>query len=202
MAFNTIYRQFEKPWIYRLSQFILAPGSKKATTQRIKQLLKQLPTAHRILEIGCGPSSFLWQMGLHPIGLDLSHVYTLTFHHHGYEVINGSAVALPFLDRSFDGVWSIGLLHHLSDGEAQQAVIEMMRICLPGGYIVIFDSVLPNPSWRRPVAYFLRRVDRGRFVRREEEIKNLLPLNRCFKMERITYSLNGLEAMLVYSVCK
>ncbi len=197
---NALYRLLGRPWIYRLSQLLLSLGGDKVTP-RIKQLLKQLPPAQRILDIGCGPSSFLWQADLHPIGLDLSHAYILTFHRHGGPAVNGSAVALPFPDRSFDGVWSIGLLHHLSDGEAHRAVCEMIRICRPGGYLVIFDAVLPDLCWRRPAAYLIRRVDRGRFVRREEDFKALLPFGKNFIMERITYSLSRLEAMLVYGVC-
>jgi len=77
----------------------------------------------------------------------------------------------------------------------------MIRICRPGGYIVVFDAVLPNPGWRHPVPYLIRRSDRGRYVRREEDFKSLLPFGKNFIMERITYSLSKLEGMLVYGVC-
>jgi SAM-dependent methyltransferase len=197
---NAFYRILEHPWVYRFSQRLLSFGGDKVTP-KIQQLTEQLPATYRILDIGCGPSSLLWQTGLHPIGLDLSHAYALAFHGHGDLAITGSAVALPFLERSFDGVWSIGLLHHLRDDEARRAVEEMIRICRPGGYIVVFDAVLPNPGWRHPVAYLIRRSDRGRYVRREEDFKALLPFGKNFIMERITYSLSKLEGMLVYGVC-
>ena len=200
MDSHALHRLLERPCIYQLSQLVLSYGGDKVTP-KIQQLTEQLPAAHRILDIGCGPSSLLWQTGLHPIGLDLSHAYALAFHGHGNSAITGSAVALPFLERSFDGVWSIGLLHHLRDDEARRAVEEMIRICRPGGYIVVFDAVLPNPGWRHPVAYLIRRSDRGRYVRREEDFKALLPFGKNFIMERITYSLSKLEGMLVYGVC-
>ena len=190
----------EQPWIYRVSQFLFSLGGEKVTP-RIKQLLTQLPPAQHILDIGCGPSSSLWKVGLHPIGLDLSHAYILTFRRRGGAAVNGSAVALPFPDRSFDGVWSFGLLHHLSDSEVRRAVCEMIRICRPGGYLVIVDAVLPDLAWRRPAAYLIRRADRGKFVRREEHFRALLPSGKNFVMERITYSLSRLEAILVYGVC-
>lgn len=112
--------------------------------------------------------------------------------------MRGSAVALPFSDGSFDGVWSVGLLHHLPDDMARQAVREMVRVCCPSGYIVILDAVLPDPIWRRPLAYALRRADRGKFVRRENEFKTILPPDKCFATERFTYTYNGLEVLVCW----
>ena len=201
MSENWIYRLLEKPWIYRLNR-LLAPGTGKAIAQTVNGLLTQLPPAHRILDVGCGPSSQLWRVGLHPIGLDLSFSYSAAFSHCGGPAVTGSAAALPFSDSSFDGVWSFGLLHHLPEGVARQAVSEMLRVCRPGGYMVIFDAVLPDPGWRRPIAYALRRVDRGKFMRREDEFKAILPPDKSFIMGRITYSFNGLEAMLVHTICR
>jgi len=200
MNSHMFYRLLERPWIYRLSQLFLAPGGEKAFKQKIKQLLTQLPPAHRILDVGCGPSSWLWRVGLYPVGLDLSFDYTAAFSHHGQTAITGSADALPFLDNSFDGVWSIGLLHHLSDSEARQAVSEMMRICCPGGYVVIFDAVLPEPPWKRPVAWMIRRLDRGRFIRTQFALESILPQCEGWICERLSYSLTGLEGLLCKSL--
>ena len=202
MSNNVVFRLLGWPWIYRLSQLLLAPGAEKAITEKIKDSLAQIPPADRILDVGCGPSSWLWRVGLHPVGLDLSPAYTATFSQYGEPAVTGSAVALPFPDGSFDGVWSIGLLHHLPDGVARQAVSEMVRACRPGGYTVIFDAVLPDLTWRHPVAYMLRRADRGKFMRREDAFKAILSSDSLFIVERITYSYNGLEAMLVHTICR
>jgi SAM-dependent methyltransferase len=196
MIKNAVYRLLERSWVYRLSQFLLAPGAEKAITESIRQLLTQLPPAQRILDIGCGPSSYLWRVGLHPVGLDISSNYTATFTLHGEPAVTGSAASLPFHDGSFNGVWSIGLLHHLSDGEARGAVGEMIRICRPGGYIVIFDAVSPEPAWRRPVAQIVRRLDRGRFMRTQSALETFLLKREGWTCERISYSLAGLEGLL------
>jgi hypothetical protein len=58
MIKNAVYRLLERPWVYRLSQLLLSVGAKNLPL-RIKQLLLQLPPAQRILDIGCGPSSYL-----------------------------------------------------------------------------------------------------------------------------------------------
>ena len=196
MCKNVIYRLLERPRIYRLAQLLLAPGAEKTFIQKIKQLLTQLPPAHRILDVGCGPSSWLWRVGLHPVGLDLSLVYTLTFSQKAGPAVTGSAAALPFFDNSFDSVWSIGLLHHLPDDVACQAVSEMVRICRPGGYIVIFDAVLPEPAWQRPVAQIIRKLDRGRFMRTQLNLESILLEHEGWICERFSYSLTGLEGLL------
>jgi SAM-dependent methyltransferase len=186
-------------WVYGLSQFILAPGADKAITQKLNHLVTHLPAAHFVLDVGCGPSSWLWRVGLHPVGIDLSPAYSATFSHKEELAVVGTATTLPFFNGCFDAVWGISLLHHLPDNMARHVVSEMLRVCRPGGYIVLFDAVLPESGWRHPIAYVLRYLDRGQFMRREEEFKEILKIdNNSFFLERITYSLNGLEAMLAY----
>ena len=56
-------------------------------------------------------------------------------------LVLGEAEVLPFRDRQFDAVLSIGGFNHFSDPEA--ALREMTRVVRPGGRIVISDE-LPN----------------------------------------------------------
>ena len=191
-----IHRLLKQPWLYGLSQFLLTPGAKSAIRRKI---LDEIPSGRRILDVGCGPSSWLWKVDLHPVGFDLSPAYTASFSQGGEPAVTGSSAALPFRDGSFDGVCSFGLLHHLPDDMARQTVVEMVRVCRPTGYMMIFDAVLPDPAWRRPVAYTIRRADRGKFMRRENEFKAILPPDISFAVERFTYSYNGLEALLCWS---
>jgi SAM-dependent methyltransferase len=107
---------------------------------------------------------------------------------------------LPFKDRCFGGVWSVGLLHHLTDSDVADTVREMMRVCRVGGYVAILDAVMPNPAWGRPVAYTLRRLDRGQFVRSQPHLLSLFPNLASWKIERFTYALTGLEFVGCYFV--
>jgi SAM-dependent methyltransferase len=198
MGNETIYRVLEQPAIYRAIQSLCAPGAQKSLTRRIDQLIKELPEARSVLDIGCGPSSWLWKSQLHPVGLDLSFSYTTAFSRRGDPVVNASAAALPFSDNSFDAVWCIGLLHHIPDGDAHLTVSEMMRVCRVGGYVAILDAVMPRKAWRRPVAYGLRRFDRGQFVRHQQGLLSLLPERESWKVERFTYALTGLEILGCY----
>lgn len=193
-----VYRVLDRPSVYRLAQRVLSPGAEKHFHRKLLEVWRDLPPVSRVLDVACGPSSRLWSIGMRPIGLDLSYGYAAAFHRAGGTCVTGSAVQLPFADGSMDGVWSQGLLHHLPDAVARQAVREMCRVTAPGGCIVIWDSVLPDPAWRRPIAYAIRKLDRGRFVRHEEQLLSLLPSRLSWRIERFTYSYIGLEGLGLY----
>lgn len=196
MSEGAVYRALEQPWLYRLSQALLAPGAEKALTDKFARIVERFPRGERILDVGCGPQSWLWMLGLRPTGLDLSPVYAAKFKQHGETAITGSATHLPFADHSFDAVWSIGVLHHMTDGMVRQAVSEMVRVCSASGYVVVFDAVLPEPAWRHPVAWLLRRLDRGRNMRRQQTLESLLINRADWLCERIQYSLLGHEGLV------
>jgi ubiquinone/menaquinone biosynthesis C-methylase UbiE len=50
-------------------------------------------------------------------------------------IVQGSALAMPFADASFDRVYSIGCLHHT--GDLPRAVAEVRRVLRPGGRAVV-----------------------------------------------------------------
>jgi SAM-dependent methyltransferase len=190
-----IYDVLRIPAVYRLSQMILGAGCEQAIRSRIRSILDQLPPGQRVLDVGCGPVSYLWQVGLDPVGLDLEPAYTKAFAKGGREVVTASADNIPFEDGSFDSVWTLGLLHHLPDPVARMAVGEILRVCRPGGYIVVFDAVLPEPAWRRPFAHALRRLDRGRHMRTQAQLESILPPAEILVLERCTYTYTGLEGL-------
>jgi len=189
----------ENPRLFRLSQAVVAPGAERGIQRVMAELLRQLPPARLLLDVGCGPTSRLWRVGLHPMGVDCSLAYLRKYTARGSPAIAASAIDLPFASQQFDAVWSIGLLHHLSDSAAHRAVQEMVRVCRRGGHVVILDGVLPQSPWYRPVAYGVRRFDRGRFMRREHDLTALLPSDVTFQTLRVTYSLNGLELVACWS---
>ncbi len=188
-----LYNLLESPLLYRMVQLCFAPGAEKLLTKALSELSASLPTAGKILDVGCGPSSWLWKVGRKPIGFDLSHSYTTVFSQSGNVAVTGSCFNLPFIDNSFAGVWCIGVLHHLSDTEVRHSVGEMLRVCRPGGHVVILDAVLPEPLWKRPVAAIIRRLDRGKYMRTENRLKSLMPEQLRFQSKRYTYTYTGLE---------
>ena len=188
------------PWCYRASQAILAPGADRMLTAALRERKQQLPEPDLLLDVGCGPASWLWKIGWQPLGLDLSHKYTKAFRQYGQNAVTASACELPLADGVFASVWCIGLLHHLPDDLARQAVREMLRVCRPGGYVIVHDAVLPENLWFRPIAALIRRLDRGRNMRNQEQLATLLPSDKNWHIRRYTYTMNGLEMLECFTV--
>ena len=153
-----------------------------------------------MLDVGCGPRSWLRDIETAAFGVDISPDFTRAFHRAGGRAVLASAIALPFRDGCFQSVWSFGLLHHLPEHEARCAIREMRRVTRAGGRTVIFDAVLPNSAWRRPLAALLRRLDRGRWMRRQNSLEALLAASalnakESWMCERMTYAHTGLEGL-------
>lgn len=202
MAKLSFYKLLESPLAYKLSQMIFAPGAKYFLTRQLRQLHPALTVCSGpILDVGCGPSSWLWKINLKPVGLDILHNYSLTFRQTTNAAVTGSATDLPFEDNSFAAVFSLGVLHHLDNSDAKKTISEIHRVCKTAGTIVILDAVLPESKLSRPVAALIRKKDRGCFMRTQEQQKKLLDHPDKWAYKRYTYTLTGLE-MLEYTIQK
>jgi ubiquinone/menaquinone biosynthesis C-methylase UbiE len=192
---DQLYSILDRPWVYGFAQKLLAPGAEYAVTRHIGEMLSALPPGDPLLDLGCGPKSWLTQLGLSPVGLDLNPSYMKSYRYLGGSGVVATAAKVPFRGGSFAGVWSIGLLHHLPEHTARAALFEAIRVCRPGGYVAVLDAVTPHSVRKRPLAAFIRRRDRGAFMRNEESVRSLLP--NCGKWEstRFTYSATGLEML-------
>jgi SAM-dependent methyltransferase len=69
----------------------------------------------------------------------------------------GHAAALPFVDESFDLVFCRTALHHFPDPE--RCVVEMARVCRPGGRVVVSDMIAPSVQVRDAFDDLHRRID-------------------------------------------
>jgi SAM-dependent methyltransferase len=162
----------ERPRVYALAGRLLAPGTASALAARIAAEVATLPPG-RHLDLGCGPASRLARAGVSPIGVDLSPAYARALRRTGGLAVVARAEALPFRTGAFGAAWSFGLLHHLSDEAARRALAEARRVAR-SGRIVVFDAVWPRQARRRPLAWALRRLDRGGFMRDEAALHALL----------------------------
>jgi SAM-dependent methyltransferase len=122
-------------------------------------ILRRLPerTGLRLLDVAIGDGVYTgwlprdWSI----VGIDVSTVQLANCrgHNHGRDLrlVLGEAEVLPFRDRQFDAVLSIGGFNHFNDPEA--ALREMVRVVRPGATIVISDE-LPNLTdrmWGRKI---------------------------------------------------
>ncbi len=111
--------------------------------QWVLNKLNPKPGFH-LLDVACGEGHLLRfanEMGLHPIGIDLSYIATKTANR-----IVGNNIALvsdgeylPFPNQTFDYVTNLGSLEHFVSPE--RGLAEMGRRLKPDGWIAI---VLPN----------------------------------------------------------
>jgi SAM-dependent methyltransferase len=186
----------DAPVVYRLSQRLLAPGAQPRLLARLGECLAGRPQAGPVLDVGCGPESLLGGVGLAPVGVDIAADRVAEFRlRAGGPAVVADATALPFAAAAFAVVWSNGLLHHLPDRAAGQAVRELARVTRPGGLCVIFDGVLPQRWWRHPVAWVIRRLDRGAWMRDQRALEALLAPLGSWRMTRLTYASTGLEGL-------
>jgi SAM-dependent methyltransferase len=106
---------------------------------------------------------------------------------------------LPFRDSSFDETRSSSFLHHLPPDSALRVIKEMLRCTRPPGKVIIFDGVWPRNPVYRPLAWLIRRYDRGQWVRTEQQLLDLAKraYDGNWQHKRFTYTLSGLEGMLL-----
>lgn len=99
----------------------------------------------RILDVGCDVGYLLKELSKickSAVGVDFRHLEIDPAS--GYRFVQADCHNLPFEDRSFDLVISIGTLEHVSDYEL--AITEMKRVLSPGGYLLLFMG--PTPLWK------------------------------------------------------
>ncbi|MCL5292417.1 MAG: class I SAM-dependent methyltransferase [Actinobacteria bacterium] len=164
----------------------------KAKFDYLKSLI---PPKGRSLEVGAGEahlSAYLAKIGYETTALDYSEealkLAETNFERQGVtgNFVVGDAFGLPFEDRSFDLVFSTGLLEHYED--PSPIVREMVRLVEPGG--LFFSDIVPDKfsllrafkSWRRQPDGMDGFYERGF---RKEEIEKILADARLHEVEVI-----------------
>lgn len=170
-----IYRVLDRPFFYRLTRTLLAPHGVTDMHRALRRFVGSLPPAQRVLDVACGPESWLEAVGIDPVGADLMEGYVQHFVSRGRRGVVAGADALPFADATFDAVWTVALLHHLPDDTARRTIDEMRRVCRPGGAVAVIDGVYPDRAWTHPFAHAVRAADRGEFMRTADGMARLLP---------------------------
>ncbi|NEW39536.1 class I SAM-dependent methyltransferase [Nocardia cyriacigeorgica] len=137
---------YERAW--RPALFYLASGRTTDSDRRFAAESLRLPSAHRVLDIACGPGNFTRYLSEqlpgdgYAVGVDFSPpmLARAVADNSGQRVgyLRGDARFLPFADGSFDAVCCFGALYLIPDPLA--AAREMIRVLAPGGRIAITTS--------------------------------------------------------------
>lgn len=105
----------------------------------------------RLLEVGCGVGAVLGILGRSFPGLTLSGV-DISAEQIGFARRNladlglpadlrvADALDLPHPDRSFDHVWMMWILEHMTEDAAVRALREAHRVLVPGGTITVIEA--------------------------------------------------------------
>lgn len=112
--------------------------------------LASLPDHSRVLDVGTSTGWMAIMLGAHGhqvVGIDVDGDALASATKFAYQFgpdvaerisfLPGNAIELPFEAESFDGVFSFESLHHFPN--CQNALDEMLRVCRPGGVLVIAD---------------------------------------------------------------
>ena len=138
----------------------------------------------RILDLGCGPGD---RANIFPqdsyLGIDIDH-QAIAFAQQKYwgEFRVMDALQLALDDSSFDWVLAGGFFHHLSDADALGALKEARRVLKPSGKMLALAVVWPL-SRLNLVGWAIRSLDRGRYIRTNNEFARLFAVH--FDIEKI-----------------
>lgn len=116
-----------------------------------------VPSGGRVLDAGCGTGSLTLALAAHS---DLTAIEALDFEESFVAALRkrstdpriraqqGDVCALPYEDREFDGVYSLLVLHFVSD--PHRALREIRRVLRPGATAAatVWDSNGGLPSWQ------------------------------------------------------
>ena len=143
---STIIDQFSRQAI----PFTEIPGHHDAL--QLLVMFSGVTQADTVLDVACGPGIVACEFAKHAgtlIGLDLTPAMINQAEKRQGEmgVVNvnwqvGTATPLPYPDDSFTLVITRYSFHHLL--EPSTALAEMMRVCRPGGRVLVADVAMPS----------------------------------------------------------
>ncbi len=119
-------------------------------TERLLALAHPRP-GQRYLDVGCGNGAAPvyvarnFQLNVSGVDVDPEQIALAQATSKGMKNIRFLAIdsrSLPFHDGEFDIVFTNKVTHHIRDWE--QAVMEMVRVLKPGGYLIYADFILPS----------------------------------------------------------
>lgn len=134
--------------ISQTAKFNIAPVQYKAICEDVSAKL-QLSASSSVVDIGCGNGlidAFLAPRCLKITGLDLSkseleHARRNTSHMKNVQFFQANACSLPLADDFADRVVSYSATMHFEKDLLAKSISEMVRVCRPGGLILIGDIV-------------------------------------------------------------
>ncbi|KAG8453766.1 hypothetical protein GDO86_000405 [Hymenochirus boettgeri] len=117
---------------------------------KVRQFLLEQKPGSLIADIGCGTGKYLSvNSEIYNLGCDYCKPLVEIARNNKLEVMVCDNLNLPFRDRCFDTVISVGVIHHFSTKQRRiQAIKEMARTLVPGGQIMLYVWAMEQKSRR------------------------------------------------------
>ncbi|MDR1241513.1 MAG: methyltransferase domain-containing protein [Deltaproteobacteria bacterium] len=110
------------------------------------KMLEGLDTEGMMLDNGCGVGILSRHIPAERLtGLDISSEMLFRARHLIPTVVQSNSCALPFAEKTFDGIFCRSILHHIQQPEA--AVTEMARVLKPDGWVTLAETNTSILSW-------------------------------------------------------
>jgi SAM-dependent methyltransferase len=148
--------------------------------KRVAFLTGISPRGGAVLDVGCGTGALAHRLaarGYAVVGVDPSEGMLDVMRARGPAVaaVCASGTSLPFDAGRFDVVVTVAALHHIAAPDAVRATLaEMVRVCRPGGRVVIWDHNPRNPYWSSLMAGVPQDTGEERLIPAAEVIDGLL----------------------------
>ncbi len=132
------------------------------------------------LDVGCGTGALAERLaarGYRVVGIDPSEgmLEIMRARAPAVEAVQGSGSELPFDADRFDLVLTVAALHHIAaPDEVRRTLAEMVRVCRPGGRVVVWDHNPRNPYWSSLMARVPQDTGEERLVPAPEVIDGLM----------------------------
>lgn len=129
---------------YNKAYFQSCLDGPKSLSWVVANFLKQR-RAKKVLDVGCGPGwlvRYLNINGFQTVGCDSStEAIKIAKKVNKVDVLQASAISLPFGDGVFDAVLSVSMIEHLTKTEAKKFLTEANRVLKNSGWLFL---VTPN----------------------------------------------------------
>jgi ubiquinone/menaquinone biosynthesis C-methylase UbiE len=131
---------FENKYVHEIYEKIAKDFSRTRykAWNRVRKYIESLDKKSKIADIGCGNGKNMLLRPNQFYGCDMSENFVKICHEKKLNVIQANILNLPYIDKTFDNLICIAVIHHLSTEERRiQAILELCRIVKSGGTLMI-----------------------------------------------------------------
>jgi SAM-dependent methyltransferase len=159
----------------------------------------------RVLDIGCGPGDILnFLPDVEYFGFDQDPFYIKSaqkqFGKRGTFFCKAVSRDAFSGNNDFDIILAMGILHHLSDGEAGELFELAHHLLRPGGRLITYDGCYKENQ--PAINKFILDIDRGKYVRTETAYKNLAASSFKYVSSSVREDLFNIPYTLIIMECK